>query len=356
MGLLRLLFALTIVIFHTGDIFGYRIFNSRLAILSFFVISGFYMAFILDRKYFKKKHSFKLFIVNRFLKIYPIYWVSLLIIVLFGVVKYLFNAGGQDNFISHFFQYSTHINGLAMLLYSVNFITRNITLVVNSDYFFKPDMTPGYLLVQQAWTLQIELLFYVLAPFLMFFSKKHFLLLCSLYLVLAHIVLANFISKNQIFLSAQFVYYLVFFLMGMSSYRFLFGFLEKNKAKQQIFKTIFGAAVIIILIYNYTPLSMLSVTPVFELVFSFIFALFVPIIFSVTKNFKFDRFLGELSYPLYIIHFIIVKMFVNFTLVDTNLKKLMIVTISLVISYSLYKFIEFPIDKFRQKRVASSSK
>jgi peptidoglycan/LPS O-acetylase OafA/YrhL len=34
-----------------------------------------------------------------------------------------------------------------------------------------------------------------------------------------------------------------------------------------------------------------------------LFSLSIPILFDATRNFKTDRFLGELSYPIYILHF-----------------------------------------------------
>ena len=163
MGILRTLFALSVVLLHAGNIFGLNFVNGQLAVSSFYMISGFYMALILDKKYIKSNSSIWLFISNRFLRIYPVYYVTLAVTLFFIFIKYYFHIGTPDNLIDHY---------LAMTNFSpwyvveiVNFIFRNMTLLLTIDYFLPTDSTGGYLIIQQAQTLQIELLFYLLAPF-----------------------------------------------------------------------------------------------------------------------------------------------------------------------------------------------
>src|SRR5438093_7095325 len=78
MGMFRFLLALSVVIAHTKAIYGYELIGGYLSVNSFFIISGFYMAFILNEKYIGKNSSYRLFITNRFLRIYPIYWLTLI--------------------------------------------------------------------------------------------------------------------------------------------------------------------------------------------------------------------------------------------------------------------------------------
>ncbi len=92
MGLLRLLLAISVVLAHLQFIFGYSLIGTRPAVQSFFIISGFYMSLILTEKYVGKKGSYFLFISNRFLRIFPIYWLTLILTITISfpeVVNYL---------------------------------------------------------------------------------------------------------------------------------------------------------------------------------------------------------------------------------------------------------------------------
>jgi peptidoglycan/LPS O-acetylase OafA/YrhL len=60
MGTMRLLFALVVVIAHTGG--GPPVGNGVLAVQSFYLISGFYMSLILDQKYQSSARGYWLFI------------------------------------------------------------------------------------------------------------------------------------------------------------------------------------------------------------------------------------------------------------------------------------------------------
>ena len=74
MGLLRICLALAVVSTHTHQrLFPFDMITAYFAVKTFFVISGFYMALILNEKYLTKANSYKLFITNRILRLYPLY-------------------------------------------------------------------------------------------------------------------------------------------------------------------------------------------------------------------------------------------------------------------------------------------
>lgn len=81
MGTIRLLLAISVVIAHTSSIFGFNLVGDLLAVELFYVISGFYMALILNEKYVSPKNVYKLFITNRLLKLYPAYWFILILMI-----------------------------------------------------------------------------------------------------------------------------------------------------------------------------------------------------------------------------------------------------------------------------------
>ncbi len=78
MGALRIILALSVALSHFGGLFGYSIAGGLISVQAFFIISGFYMATILTQKYDPRK-DIGVFYTNRFLRIYSLYFLCLLI-------------------------------------------------------------------------------------------------------------------------------------------------------------------------------------------------------------------------------------------------------------------------------------
>lgn len=85
MGLVRFLLATSVLIGHAFPLFGVKFVGGMTAVESFFIISGFYMAFVLHEKYDRIKHPYRAFLTNRFLRLFPMYWVVLGIILIFPI-------------------------------------------------------------------------------------------------------------------------------------------------------------------------------------------------------------------------------------------------------------------------------
>jgi len=353
MGTLRFIFALCILILHSGQIFNFFVLNSTVAVSSFFVISGFFMALILDNKYnhTKKNHTF-LFWSNRFLRIFPLYWITLVITVIFIVLKLVLHVGTSDNAIAHYVSWSPHTSVFFFGVNLINYIFRNITLLITIDYLRASNNISGYLLVQQAWTLQIELLFYVLAPFLTRLSKKLFLGVFICYMIVFWGIITP-LHLIPLTLINSFLRNLVFFFLGMMSYRFLYKNLHMITLHPHIIKSVFFAFLIYLLFYNLVPdkvtLPILDITDPFYYV---ILTFSLPLIFFQTSASLFDNFLGKFSYPIYILHFFILKLLSNLPYLryDSYSKTILVAVVTLIASYLAIKFIETPINRYRQKR------
>jgi peptidoglycan/LPS O-acetylase OafA/YrhL len=82
MGLLRFLLAVSVILNHAGLLYGFGFVGGSTAVEAFFIISGFYITLILNEKYIKANNSYKLFITNRFLRLYPFYWIVLILSLL----------------------------------------------------------------------------------------------------------------------------------------------------------------------------------------------------------------------------------------------------------------------------------
>ncbi len=341
MGILRLLFALSVLTFHTAGTNGFYIFERTAAVVSFFIISGFYMALILDGKY---KSLFS-FYISRALRILPLYWIALFIIVVLGIIKSIFVIGG-DNFFTHYLNYSQHLTGANFTIETINFIFRNLTLIINKDYFgVSENQSFGYLIVNQAWSLQAELLFYLVIPFILRI-KKNFLFYVSLYAVIIHGFVLPVGLLQETSLTFLFANYFTYFLFGVISYKYVYGWVREHRLNN--LKKIYAVFLFLVIIYQMFPHSDFFGSFALSLAYYIPFALFVPFVFEAFKNNRIDRFIGELSYPVYITHMIFIKAAATLQFPFSPIVlTLSITTVTLVFSVLLVKFVQNPIDRFR---------
>src|SRR5918993_2186065 len=178
MGLIRFLLATSVVSAHAGPILGFTLLDSDVAVKAFYIISGFYMALILNEKYIYSNNSYSLFITNRFLRIYPLYWIVLLLTILYSIML----IDSKDSNLSQLNNYATNWDDMKtetfiFLLFTniflffqdvVMFLGFNTTsgeLFFTSNFQNTNPQLHTFLFVPQAWTIGIELTFYLIAPF-----------------------------------------------------------------------------------------------------------------------------------------------------------------------------------------------
>src|SRR4051812_1810715 len=87
MGLLRFLLASSVVFSHLGTVAGLDLIGGWRAVQVFFMVSGFYMALVLDTKY--RDLSYRGFISSRALRIFPAYYLMMGSIALHVGISYL---------------------------------------------------------------------------------------------------------------------------------------------------------------------------------------------------------------------------------------------------------------------------
>lgn len=333
MGFLRLFFALSVVIHHSSPtFFGFNFFDSSIAVTGFFVISGFYMALILQEKYVQK-HSYNLFISNRLLRIYPTYWLILLLTIIINIIL--------------------SVQGSAHFLYAniVDFI-RDATILVRTDYFELDPNKFQVLTIGPAWTLVLELLFYLMAPFIVNSMKK--IIFFMIISISARYLLYHFAVLHNIQPSVRFFpVELVFFLLGALSYKIY------DKVKNHNWNTIFlyslaGLFILFTFLYNYLPFdhTIGRWSNMKENIYIAILFLAIPFCFLISKKSKFDKAFGDLSYPVYISHTLVifgVSTYIH--TIHTDLSALLIIMITLWLSYIIVKLFEHPIDMWRQRRI-----
>jgi peptidoglycan/LPS O-acetylase OafA/YrhL len=319
----RLILALCVVLVHLQWYFpqvlnGYTILDGLTAVQSFFMISGFYMALIIEEKYGKTNRPYLLYITNRALRIYPIYWVVLGLTFL------------VDPRVINFFD-----------------VIKNILLVSTPDYFVWIKSIYDRLLVGQAWTLGIELTFYLVAPLL---TKGNFKKTTGIVLVafILRVILwrTNFYPPNDA--DYFFLPNLVFFMLGILAYK-LHGWLKRFQISNKIIVMVTVLFVVLTLLVPYLP-NWLNWHHMREWMYYLELFLAIPFLFRADQivQGKLWHLLGDIAYPIYISHLLVLTVLMN------NLKNISIVLALVgVVGFSIFLLymVANPIDKIRDRRV-----
>lgn len=360
MGLIRILLALSVIVGHLGGIYGFHLAPPPIAVELFFIISGFYMALILTEKY----SSYKLFITNRLLKIYPAYYFVLLVTIALSAVYFAKTHSYENGLVGKVLSAKEKFSsGTIFWLSLPNFtiVGQDILFFLKTDaqnhilfatnFYQSPVILIRFLAVPQAWSISLELMFYFVAPFLVKLSTKVLGILIALCIILKIVLYTsglNFDPWTYRFFPAE----LLFFLLGIVAYRFYkspaFASLEARLSASAS-NGCYIAILTILFFYSYLIGNHLLFAMSILL---FTFAL--PFIFSKFKKNRLDKKIGDFSYELYICHELVIYALMA-TLAKVshykNLNKLLVIVASLVFAYIVSWLITQKIDRFRQARL-----
>ena len=166
MGSLRLYLALAVLSLHADQPFGVPMLDAGIAIRMFFILSGFYMALVLDTKYCGAG-STRAFYINRYLRLWPAYALSIALIIAVGVY-----SGAMSALWARFITLPAVWQALTVAANATIFgLDAFMHISVGSDgaVFAPAFVNPthngvGLILNFPAWTLSLELMFYLIAP------------------------------------------------------------------------------------------------------------------------------------------------------------------------------------------------
>lgn len=355
MGLIRFILACGVVLGHTGGIHGYTPLAGDLAVQSFYIISGFYMALILNEKYIGKNSTY-LFYTNRALKIFPLYWIVLIVEIPYSFIIFHFHYPGILDTYSQNWPMS-----MSMLCF---FIFTNLFIVGIDLYFFLGINSSGSFYFRKnamyspnkvfymafnpmAWTISLELIFYFFAPFIVRKSIKYIIALFLISIIIRLLLITHNLTYHPwdyMFLPAQ----VMFFMAGILSYH-LYVFFKKHSIKNKLYDIIIFFYIIVLFIFYYKFFQESYIKQLF--LFSSI-TLCIPIIFKLTMYSKLDRLLGNLSYPIYISQVIFIKVLpakIIPKIIDLGFTTLVS---TIAFSIILYYLITKPLERLRQKRIS----
>ena len=357
MGLLRFLLAISVVTAHCGLLFGKIEFvGGEMAVQSFFIISGFYMSLVLDGKYSATSNfkQYKLFISNRLLRLYPVYWMVLCLTIIVFAINYQSKLSNFNLLNLPALLYLIFTNIFIFFQDIILFLGINVSdgsLYFTSNFQNANPQLHHFLLIPQGWSLGIELLFYLIAPILVK-QKTKLIVWLILFSLLLRIYTYQILQLNHDPWTYRFFpTELVFFLIGIIVQR------QSNT----LINLGINASVLLIIIglmtflyaqfpsvdlYNF-PFSLKSI------IYFGLIALSIPILFDRFKDQTIDRKIGELSYPIYISH-----MFVYFvtrhSLFSQYNSGSFVILFIIIFSMVLVKYISEPIEKLRQSRIKQS--
>lgn len=355
MGLLRVYLAIAVVVAHSERILGIPMITGRTAVECFFVISGFYMAMTLPKYLRRPKGGVRTFYLARALRIVPIYLVVLALSLVLVLV-------GGNIFIATEPQRVGELLSLPLST-AIPLVVSNITLFTqdwslffavgdNGLLYFTPEFnqepTPAYLffLVPQAWTIALELTFYLIAPFLARRSTRT-LMIIGIASVALRIAFAVPGYTRDPWSYRFFPFELSLFIAGMLAFRFY----TRNRSRALYLSNWPLVAIMVVLIVfpvaHYIP----RVAPFALLLIPFVFAAFVPAVFARTQYSKLDKWIGELSYPVYIVHILVLSALASLGIYASGPGA---VIVSLLAGYLIVVLLERPIERLRQRNIQKS--
>lgn len=367
MGVVRFLLAMSVVFMHYGRLPGVPLLFGSAVVLGFFIISGFYMALVLTEKY-KGPGALAEFYTARALRIFPAYFVllalALISLPVLGRNGWLTASGFWSELASQ-----TLMQQIFTMLPNTFIFGQDLQYyfyydggkIVFAENMQQPFRYPNhFLLVPQAWSITLELYFYLIAPFLNRFRTRYLLAL-----TIAGLSLRVYLSALGVnyypWLYFCFPTTVCFFLMGMLSYRIYAAFPLFWRAPWVGYGSVTALVALPLTQWLWSPwVTTLSRGQLPDgHLFLALAPLLLPGAFEASKNWVWDRRIGELSYSIYLVHFLVYHW--TFTSFETETKfgyfsrpdaVLWYNFCTVLAAIALFKLVDEPVDRWRHRRFA----
>lgn len=356
MGLLRFLLAIVVVLFHYGATAGFLM-DSHTAVKAFFMISGFYMALILDQKYGRSPGGLRAFFINRLLRLYPLYAIVLVLTVTWYLLRLVMI--GDRTPVPEIIAMREFLNAWQIAgIWASNLSLIGLDFICTWDWSAETGLTflkstdgvgevksvnlGATIWVIQAWSISMEMLFYLCAPFL---ARRSTVTLA--FVILASLGIDLWISRGlgrttYFFAPAQ----LYLFATGMMLHRFYVHFRIAERASANFRRAMAVAAALFATAWG---LPFLWNEPPQLLLLSG-FAALIPVLFAISRHSNWDRAIGNLSYPIYLSHLLVggvLSVVFKRLGVTEALSIPLMVTSCILFAAVLHRLVETPIDRIR---------
>jgi peptidoglycan/LPS O-acetylase OafA/YrhL len=350
MGLTRILLALAVVIGHSAPIAGYAPITPGAAVEAFYIISGFYMSLVLSSKYERNRRGLLLFYENRYLRLMPTYLIvfllTVVVVLAIGRTSYLNisdirHVGSEMSWstIAYLAFINLFVFGQDSAMFTaVDQATGGLRFC--ADYALVDFPSYKFLLVPQAWSIGVELAFYAIAPWLLR-SKTHTVVLIVAASMGLRLYLYSHGLQRDPWTYRFFPCELTLFLAGNLAFRAYERFRPTFEIRSVQYVAL-GWAVVSVLSFQVVTLPETFKYPAFFV----LFAVAVPAMFDLTKKNDTDRIAGELSYPIYMCHLLVLR----FCGWAGSWRGVVCSVASIAFAALLVAVVEQPMDRVRQAR------
>jgi peptidoglycan/LPS O-acetylase OafA/YrhL len=307
LGTLRILLALCVFSAHAGKFVPLRWLTGDLALELFFVISGFYMQLVLSTKYTRSAlgDAWRLnFYKARYFRLMPVYLACSTMVIGASLLDASLAPLPTWNYIANLpntagnvlFKVFISATNATLLFQDVTMFLATRGGIVHWTSDFAQSDVPLWtgLTVPPAWSLGIELSFYIIAPFILGL-RSSWLALFAVCALTAKMAVLWTLDLSDPWTYRFFPFAVGYFMLGALAFRYretlsFTGFLQVWSEKYCAYLIV--AAIAICRIPVPCPTLVYPGGP----------ALILPFLFRVTGKLKTDRLIGELSYSFYIFH------------------------------------------------------
>lgn len=350
---LRFIAAFLIIIYHL-ELVRYNLYyddcwnipfinNASLGVTFFFVLSGFLITYLLlFEKKKTKEINIKRFYVRRILRIWPLYYIIIILACFILNDIDFFNIYNKN--IVNWTDEKTFIK--ILILFAL--ILPNIVLF-------------GYGIVpyaDQTWSIGVEEQFYLIWPILIKFVKNKYQVVIGtiiIYLLVTQILI-NFVSYNEF--TRKMTSILINFKIDCMAIGGLFALMHfnKNKIIKILNSTLFGWISILVLC-TFMAIN-IHIPYIDNEIYSILFAIIILNLATGKKPIfnlenKILGYLGKISYGLYMYHFIAITIAIKFLFIlnihNYVIQVLTTTLITIAISGLSYHYIEQPFLKLKKK-------
>ena len=310
--------------------------HGSLGVDFFFVLSGFIITYVHFND-LENRSNIKQFLLKRFIRIYPIYWVFCTIFIL--VLIFIFHGKTDHN----------HLEIDSINTYG--YIIANYLLVTHSEDF--------YLVV--AWTLSYEILFYFVFVTCIYagIRKAKFIFFGWMLLVFIKMLLPDALPNTILFHER-----ITEFLVGC----FVAYAIREMKPFQNRF-WIPSFSITIVLLFITYPIWLNNPWGTALLAITNGLIIYKLVQVDSEKNYRYPKLLmliGEASYSIYLSHFLFFSVFLRIMKIvinQLNLHETVTIQCMLIIVFAftvsagifIYKFLEMPMTEYLNKKFISKN-
>lgn len=316
MGTYRFLLAIAVALSHIGVTFAGGHNPGSVAVISFFLISGFVMTGLV-RMHYSSFRKVPMYFVDRLARIFPQY----LLFLGLAIAGYFFFGVSS--------QWLTRTSPAC--------VAANVFAVPLDFFMFSPEMA-ACMFIPQAWSLGLELTFYILFPFILIGGRRNLWFASSL--------LVWFVAAWGLIDTDAWGYRLLpgtLFIFLLGSYIYDVKRPTPGHPAVLVFVLMIASAIVLYVSGKLRP------PYTYEVMAGLLIGLPALFFLAEKKRRWWDDWLGNLSYGIFLCHFFVISVFDSFGVPRDLKSDVFIIAASIGLAYLGYVAIEQPVVRWRKR-------